>query len=617
MSGDVFGNGMLLSKAIKLVAAFDHRHIFIDPDPDPAGSWAERQRMFNLPRSSWDDYDRKLMSKGGMIVPRSQKSIALTDEARTALGLDAAEIEPAALISAILKSPVDLIWFGGIGTYVKASTQSNSEVGDTANDGLRVDGRDLRARVIGEGANLAITQAARIEFAEHGGRINTDFVDNSAGVDCSDNEVNIKIPLNREMREGRLSEDKRNALLASMTEEVGELVLEDNRLQSLALSVIEAGGASFLPGIVRTIELLETSGRLDRKVEGLASSDMLLRRGLEGRGLTRPEIAVVLSMAKMSLQHAIEKILPANDPLLEPQLFAAFPKPMQKAHADAIRAHRLRHEILATKIANRMVNRLGPTIPINLSEEEGVSLGQVAIAFLVAEQILGLPKLWQRIEEAEIPEALRIELFQIAARSVRGHVSDILRSTSTETTVSELCEQLGAGVKQVAGAAARLIKSEIRNEAAARREHLIGLGTDKDIVDGLVRLFEVDNAFGISALAAEKKIDVLEITKAYVVLGEALGLDWAQQQIARFVPADPWERLLIAGLERDFEQLRIDFLGRLRDPDVVESTNNWIQRHASRIEQFRGMVSQARNTGTVTAPMLAQIANQARILLGR
>ena len=617
MTGDVFGNGMLLSQAIKLVAAYDHRHIFIDPDPDPAASWTERKRLFDLPRSSWDDYDRKLLSKGGMIVPRSQKSIPLTEEARQTLGIEAAEIDPAGLISAILRSPVDLVWFGGIGTYVKSSAQSHAEVGDPGNDGLRVDAKDMRARVIGEGANLAVTQAARIEFAEHGGRINTDFIDNSAGVDCSDNEVNIKIPLNREMREGRLAEDKRNDLLAKMTDEVAELVLEDNRLQSLALSVIEAGGTTFLPGLVRTIELLEASGRLDRKVEGLASSETLMRRGQEGRGLTRPELAVVLSMSKMSLQDAIEKIAPADDPLLEPQLFAAFPKPMQKAHADAIRAHRLRHEILATKIANRMVNRLGPSIPINLSEEEGVSLGQVAVGFLVAEQILGLPKLWERIEEAEVPEALRIELFQIAARSVRGHVSDIIRSTGAETTVSELCEQLGPSVKKVAAAATRLIKSEVRNEAAARREHLIGLGTDKDIVDAMVRLFEVDNAFGIAALAADRQIDVLEITKAYVTLGEALGLDWAQQQISRYVPSDPWERLLIAGLERDFEQLRIDFLGRQRDQDLVAATARWIERHAPRIDQFRRSVTEAKTAGTVTASMLAQIARQARILLGR
>src|SRR4029450_6358073 len=245
------------------------------------------------------------------------------------------------------------------------------------------------------------------------------------------------------------------------------------------------------------------------------------------------------------------------------------------------------------------------------------SLGQVATAFLVAEHLLGLPKLWQRIEETEIPEALRIELFQAAARSMRSHVSDILRSTGAETKVSELVELLGPSVKKVSAAANRLIRSEVRNEAAARQERLLGLGTDEDIVDGLVRLFELDGVFGIAALSSRKQFDELELTKAYTKLGEALGLDWAQQEIARFIPADPWERLLIAGLERDFEQLRREFLGRLRDPDVAASTQHWIERHASRIEQFRRFVVQARTAGAVTAPMLAQIANQARILLGR
>jgi glutamate dehydrogenase len=241
----------------------------------------------------------------------------------------------------------------------------------------------------------------------------------------------------------------------------------------------------------------------------------------------------------------------------------------------------------------------------------------VATAFLVAEHLLGLPKLWARVEEADIPEALRIELFQVAARSVRSHVSDILRSTGAETSASELVALLGPSVKKVSAAATRLVRSEVRNEAAARREHLIGLGADEDIVNGLVRLFELDGVFGIAALAAHKQADELELTKAYTTLGEALGLDWAQQQVARFVPADPWERLLIAGLERDFEQLRLDFLGRLRDPDVVSSTNRWIERHASRIEQFRRFVVQARAAGAVTAAMLAQIASQARILLAR
>src|SRR5206468_11237588 len=252
-------------------------HIFIDPNPDPAKSWAERKRMFALPRSSWDDYDKKLISKGGGVFPRTEKSISLSAEARQALGIDAKDLDPTSLINALLKAPADLLWFGGIGTYIKASTQNQTDVGDPSNDALRASASELRVKVIGEGANLAITQAGRIEFAEHGGRINTDFIDNSAGVDCSDHEVNIKIPLNREMREGGLAFTRRNSLLAKMSDDVTELVLEDNRLQSLALSIAEAGGGQALPGQVRTIELLEASGRLDRKVEGLLSSEDLLR----------------------------------------------------------------------------------------------------------------------------------------------------------------------------------------------------------------------------------------------------------------------------------------------------------------------------------------------------
>ena len=617
MSGDVFGNGMLLSKALKLVAAFDHRHIFIDPDPHPAKSWKERNRMFGLPRSSWGDYDRKALSRGAMIVPRSQKSINLTKEARAALGIDMREINPDGLITAILKSPVDLIWFGGIGTYVKASTQPHSDVGDPANDVIRVDATEIRARAIGEGANLAITQAARIEFSHGGGRINADFIDNSAGVDCSDNEVNIKIPLNREMREGRLTEAKRNRLLVSMTDEVSELVLEDNRLQSLALSIAEASGAKALPEHVRAIELLEATGRLDRKVEGLGTSEVLLRRSLDQRGLTRPELAVVLSMSKLALQDAIEKLKLADDPLLEPQLFAAFPKPMVKAHGEAIRGHRLRHEILATKVANRIVNRLGPSIPLSLTEEEGGSLGQVATAFLAAEHLLDLPKLWGRIESAAVPESVRIELFQVAARSVRSHVSDIVRSTGAEQTVSELVGLLGPAVARIAAATTKLIRSEVRNEAVSRREHLLGLGADAAIVDGLVRVYELDGVFGVSALAAKRQIDAQALTQAYTRLGEALGLDWAQQQVARFEPTDHWERLLVAGLERDFEQLRLEFLARGRDGDPAGTTDRWIERHGPRIDQFRQLIDQARTAGAVTASMLAQIASQARILLAR
>ncbi|HEU5482006.1 MAG TPA: NAD-glutamate dehydrogenase domain-containing protein, partial [Sphingomicrobium sp.] len=617
MSGDVFGNGMLLSKAIKLVAAFDHRHIFIDPNPDPKVSWQERQRLFDLPRSSWDDYDRSRISAGGGVFARSEKSIALSKEARAALGLDAASIDPATLMNAILRAPVDLIWFGGIGTYVKASTQFDSEVGDPANDSIRADANELQARVIGEGANLAVTQAGRIEFAEEGGRINTDFIDNSAGVDCSDKEVNIKIPLNREMQEGTLTLTKRNALLAKMTDEVAEMVLEDNRLQTLALSIAESGGAQALPGHVRTIELLEESGRIDRKVEGLHTSEEMLRRAQENRGLTRPELAVVLSMSKIALEDAADPLELANEKLLEPELFAAFPKAMRSTHAESIRHHRLRNEIIGTRIANRLVNRLGPVVALDMTEVEGASLGQVIIAFIVAERLLDLDKLWEQIEHAKLPENVRIELFAIAARSVSSHLSDILRAAGGETSVSKLCKLLEPGVRKIAAAATKLIRAEVRNEAAARRDHLIDLGASEDIVRGLVRLYELDGVFGIAALAARKGVDQLTLTSAYTRLGEVLGLDWAQQQVARFVPKDQWERLLTAGLARDFEQLRIDFLARRRGKNPVKSVEEWVTQQEARIAQFRELIRRARHEGSVSAPMLAQIAAQARILLAR
>jgi glutamate dehydrogenase len=617
MSGDVFGNGMLLAKCLKLVAAFDHRHIFLDPTPDPPAAFAERERLFELPRSSWDDYDRKVLSPGGMIVPRSQKQIELTAEVRELLGLEVEVIDPTSLINAILKARIDLLWFGGIGTYVKASTQSHSQVGDPANDALRADAGELRAKVIGEGANLAITQAARIEFSAGGGRINTDFIDNSAGVDCSDNEVNIKIPLNREMREGRLTLHDRNLLLARMTEEVGDLVLEDNRLQTLALSIAESGGAAAVPGQVRTLELLEASGRLDRRVEGLESSEVLLRRLADNRGLTRPELSVLLSLAKISLKDATLDLHLADDPLLHEQLLDAFPAPMRRKHADAVLAHRLRHEILATKVSNRFVNRLGPSVALDMTEEEGSSLGQVVAAFLAAERLLQLDVLWDRIDGADLSEAARLELFAITAQSARAHIADILRASGGETDVSKLVELLEPGLNKVNAAARYIIREEVRHEAEARKERLLGLGASPEITRGMVKLYELDGVFGIVALAARKEADELKLAQAYVRLGEALGLDWAMGQVVRFAPADQWERLLVSGLARDFEQLRLDWMARTRSEDLEGAVERWCERHAARLEQFRGLIARARLSGTPTVPMLAQVANQARILLTR
>jgi glutamate dehydrogenase len=402
-----------------------------------------------------------------------------------------------------------------------------------------------------------------------------------------------------------------------MTDDVAEIVLEDNRLQTLALSIAEAGGAKALPGYVRTIELLEASGRLDRKVEGLGTSEDLMRRQQEGRGLTRPELAVVLSISKIVLQDAAEELQLSDDKIVQPQLFEAFPKAMRKAHADAIRAHRLRNEIVATKVANRLVNRLGPGVAFDMTEEEGASLTQVVSAFLVAERLLDLDRLWSEIEGDALPETVRIELFSIAASSVRAHLSDILRAAGGETRVEVLVDLFEPGVRKVAAAAAKLVRAEVRNEAAARRDRLIALGASEDIVRRLVRLYELDGVFGLAALAERKKTDELALTRAYTRLGEALGLDWAQQQVARFVPSDQWERLLTAGLARDLEQLRIDFLSRCRGEQPDAAVDRWIGEQQARIDQFRQLITRARAEGHVSAPMLAQIAGQARILLAR
>jgi glutamate dehydrogenase len=617
MSGDVFGNGMLLSKALKLVAAFDHRHIFIDPDPDPARSWEERNRMFNLPRSSWEDYDRSLISKGGGVFPRSQKAIPLSAEAKAVLGLEGDEIDPAALMTAILQAPVDLLWFGGIGTYIKAKSETNPEVGDPANDSIRINGSDVRAKALGEGANLAITQAGRIEFSQAGGRCNTDFIDNSAGVDCSDNEVNIKIPLNREMVEGRLTFEARNALLAEMTDEVAAIVLEDNRLQTLALSIAERPGASGLPPLLRAIEILEESGRLNRAVEGLQSNEELLRRAQENRGLTRPELAVVLSTSKMALQAALEAGKITEDPTLTPELLGAFPKTMQERHRDAILGHRLRREIIATKIANRLVNRLGITAIFSLSEEEGASFGQAAAAFVAAERLFGMRDFWEELDTVDVPEQVRLELFDQASKALQLHIADILRNTSGSSKLAEIVDDLQPGLDELSAVVGGLLRREVAAEAEARRQRLVELGAPPAIADHIVRLFQLNGGIGIAALGKRHGLDVISLTNAYTRLGEALALDWAQGAANRIQARDQWERLLTAGLARDFEQLRLDFLSRRRADDPQEAVETWASAQGPRIEQFRRVVDRARHAPVTTAPMLAQIAAQARVLLGR
>ena len=622
MSGDVFGNGMLLSKAIKLVGAYDHRHIFIDPDPDPAKSWKERKRLFDMDRSSWADYDEKLISKGGGVFPRTSKTIPLTKQMREMLGVEDKALDPDSLISAILRAETDLLWFGGIGTYIKASTQTDQQVGDPANDALRIDGRDVGAKVIGEGANLGVTQAGRIEFALNGGRINTDFIDNSAGVDCSDNEVNIKIALAAARRAGRLSEERRNALLKDMTDEVAELVLEDNRLQALALSIAERGGSRTLGAHARLIETLEDLGDLDRKTEGLADGETLRRRASDGNGLTRPELAVLLSSSKLLIQDQVENSTLAQDDAAVPMLLEDFPEQMQGSYRKYILEHRLRAEIVGTVVANRMINRMGLTDPFELAEEEGTSFDVLGGAFMAAVEMLDLESLWIELETAKMPETARLALFDHAALALRGHMADLVRTGADMLAPSQLCGKIGKGVGELADHVDSLLGSEAREHTESIAAKMIEMDAPPKLALLVARLFALDGAFGLAKLSVDTGIEATRLANAFIDLGTRLGLDWAQAKATVMEPEDPWERVLVAGLARDFQQMRLDFLreqarrGKDKD-DPLAAIEAWADKHEKPIVQFRSIVSRAQSATPVQPAMLAQIASQARGLLLR
>lgn len=607
MSGDVFGNGMLLSKAIRLVAAFDHRHIFIDPDPDPATSWAERDRLFRLPRSSWADYDAALISRGGGVFARTMKAIPLSDEMRAMLGVDAESMEPTAVISALLTTPADLLWFGGIGTYVKAAAQSHSDVGDSSNDRIRVNAEQLRVRVIGEGANLAVTQAARVAFAVNGGRINTDFIDNAAGVDCSDNEVNIKIALSTPVAEGRLGDDERNALLSAMTDAVAQIVLEDNRLQALGLSIAEADGARDVVRYTRLIDGFEKAGRLDRAVEGLASDRDLLRRAQDGQGLTRPELAVLFATAKLTMQDVVEGGALPDDPLMQDMLLDAFPPALREAHRDAILTHRLRREIIATKLANHMVNRLGVLAPFALIHEDGLDAGAIARAFVVAQGLFDLEPLWAEIERAPIAEADRIAAFRRLGQAVAMHIAELCRASTNMLPPSDAIEGLRPHFEAL---------GEVAAERLAARDDIGTDGLPPAIAHAIARIGEMSGAAGIADLAIARDEDAGDIARALIDLTDALSLDWLRATAAALLPTDPWERMLLTEFERDIHEMRLDFLGKRKERPLTTAVAQWIAAHGDHISRFQTLIARAR-VGTASGSMVAAIAGRARDLLER
>ncbi|KGD95654.1 NAD-glutamate dehydrogenase [Rhizobium sp. YS-1r] len=529
MSGDVFGNGMLLSRKIRLVAAFDHRDIFIDPDPDTEKSFAERERLFALPRSSWQDYDRKALSEGAMIISRSEKLVKLTKEAAAAIGIDKTAATPFEIMMAILKSPADLLWFGGIGTYIKAAFETDAEVGDRANDPIRIAADEVRAKVIGEGANLGMTQKGRIAYSLAGGRCNSDAIDNSAGVNCSDVEVNIKIALNSAMQDGRLTRDKRNRLLASMTDEVAGLVLRNNYLQPLAISLAERKGLANREELSRLMSVLEARGHLNRKVETLPDDAELAERYLSGRPLTRPEIGVLLSYAKIMLFDAlVESSLP-DDPYFSAVLQAYFPARMQKPHAADIANHRLHREIIATVLGNEAINRGGPGFIQQMSDMTGATAANIVKAAFLARDGFDLPKLWAEID------ALDGKIAGQTQNDLYARISEIF----AEATRLILQTQVGTG--DMDGAMSRL-KAAIKG----LRSSINGAGA----VEMAARASELE-AQGVPASLAREVtlLSILVLVPEIMLIADRTGETMARATESYFSATETFRvnRLLAAG----------------------------------------------------------------------
>ncbi len=545
MSGDVFGNGLLLSKHTKLLAAFDHRHIFIDPNPDPARSFKERERMFKLPRSSWADYEAKLIAKGGGVFPRSAKSIAVSREAAAALGIEPGDLTPVEVMRAVLKAPVDLLWNGGIGTYVKASSETNAEVGDRATDALRINGSELRCKVIGEGGNLGMTQKGRVEYALNGGRLNTDFIDNSAGVDCSDHEVNIKILLGIAATEKKLTTAKRNTLLASMTDEVAELVLRDNYLQSQALSVGEAQAPARITEHGHLIRVLEREGRLNRALESLPSEEELVERRKQGKGLMRPELSVLLSYGKLGVFDALLASDVPEDPYLAQELAAYFPRALQQRYGDLMRKHRLKREIIATAITNSMVNRMGSTFAMRLMEESGVTTAQVARAYTVAREVFAAPWLWQTLEalDAEMPAAVQTELMVQIGRVLRLATHWFLEHADRNVSITAAVDTYRGGIREYMDELESLLPPDEKQRFRANLERLLKAGLPEKLARPLAGADWAYAGLDIVEIARGAKLKVSTAAAAWFALGTQLNLGWMRVEIEKLQVDGHWQAI--------------------------------------------------------------------------
>jgi glutamate dehydrogenase len=554
MSGDVFGNGMLRSTSLALVAAFDHRQIFIDPSPDSAVAFDERRRLYDLPRSSWADYDPALISAGGGVYDRSLKSIDLSVEARTALGIASnARLTPDQVISAILRAPVDLLWNGGIGTYVKAETESNAEVGDRANDGLRVNGRELRCKMVGEGGNLGFTQRGRIEYALNGGLIYTDAIDNSAGVDCSDHEVNIKILLDGVVASGELTTKQRNDLLGSMTDEVARLVLAHNHAQTLALVMARKQSAGMANVHARYIDALETEGWLDRQLEFLPTDRQIAERQLDGTGLTAPEFAVLIAYTKnANVAELVRSDLPDDD-LFVGDLVGYFPIPLRERFRQAIVNHPLRRDIIATVVVNQMVNLSGISFDHRMTEDTGASLVDVMRAWIVSREVFGYPRLWAEIDALDATVALetQLDLFLDCRRMVERGALWVLRHRRPPFGLAETVAYLKPGIDELAVSLVTMLRGRMADVVMSGEASRLAAGVPEQLAERAGAWPLLHTAFDLVDLSHATGRSVRALAAMQWQLFAALDLMWLWEGIGSLPRSDRWQTQARSALRDD------------------------------------------------------------------
>ncbi|MEO6122483.1 MAG: NAD-glutamate dehydrogenase domain-containing protein, partial [Ilumatobacteraceae bacterium] len=598
MSGDVFGNGLLRSRFVKLVAAFDHRHIFLDPDPDPQASFDERLRLFEVPRSSWADYDKRLISIGGGVFARTEKSIPLSPEVRQRLGVVVAEMTPNELMSAVLRAPVDLLWNGGIGTYVKGATENNAEVGDRANDAIRINGGELRCRIVGEGGNLGFTQRGRVEFALAGGLINTDAIDNSAGVDCSDHEVNIKILLNACVRSGQLSIEDRNTFLASMTNEVGSLVLDDNEAQTLALTMARKQAYPMVNVHARYLHALEAEGWLNRSLEFLPTDRQLAERQAAGQGLTTPEFAVLMAYTKNA--NAAEIMLSdlPDDPYLEAELVRYFPKPMQAAYGPEIRAHQLRREIVTTQVVNQLVNLSGISFDHRITEQTGTGVVDITRAWVASRDITRLPELWAQIEAlgADVKLDVQLDLLLEARRMTERGVLWLLRHRRAPIPLAATVAEFNGELERLAGRYSHALRGQLAAVTHSTWASRLASGVPEDLAERSSVWPVLHTAFDVIDIAARNSADSVAVADMYWQLFEQLDVLWLWDGIGALPRSTRWETQARSALRDDL----LSGLSELAE-EVLRSggsVDSWLAANDRSVARVASLFNDVRRTDT-------------------